>query len=101
MASEIMNDDNDAAMLFSEGWLFAALLDMVLAHCSVPGDKLDSFIGYTANVTAMRLLAEAGFIEIESEDESTERLVAHVLPPAQELLARVEAAYLKERTGRA
>jgi hypothetical protein len=31
--------------LMSEGWLFAALLDMVLEHCSVPGDKIDSFIG--------------------------------------------------------
>jgi hypothetical protein len=74
--------------LMSEGWLFAALLDMVLEHCSVPGDKIDSFIGYPANVTAMRLLAEAGFIEIESEEESPERLVAHVLPAAQELTAR-------------
>ncbi|MGP0060452.1 MAG: hypothetical protein ACLPID_14300 [Beijerinckiaceae bacterium] len=86
--------------LAPEDYLFAALLNMVLEHCSVPGGKIDSFIGYPAHVTAMRLLAEAGFIEIESEDESAERVVAHVLPAAQELAARVEAVHLKERIRR-
>jgi hypothetical protein len=69
-----------------EGWLFGALLDMVLDHCSVPGDKLMSF-GWSSNAEAMRLLGGARFIEIEAE--SGDELVAHELPAAAELQRRI------------
>ena len=73
-----------------EQWLFSALLDMVMAHCETSENKLDSFVGWPANENAMRLLAEAGFIEITSEHEG--RIKAKPLPAASALTARVEAA---------
>jgi hypothetical protein len=47
-----------AEMLFSEGWLFAALLEMVEQHCGAGEGLLRSF-GWKANARAMRLLAAA------------------------------------------
>jgi hypothetical protein len=72
-----------------EQWLFSALLDMVVAHCATAENTLDSFIGWPANENAMRLLAEAGFIEITREREG--RIEAKLLPAASALTARVEA----------
>ena len=61
------------ALLFSEGWLFAALLDMVDEHCTTPdSDRVKSF-GWRSNARAMRLLAQAGYIEIEREDGDRNR----------------------------
>lgn len=78
-----------------EEWLLSALMDMVLQHCGTNDkDKLDSW-ALSANAEAMRLLAEAGLIEIESE--FSRRVFAHVLPAAQELETRIEAARRKER----
>lgn len=90
-----MSDHARAVALNPENWLFSALLDMVVAHCSAPNeDRLDSFVGWPANVTAMRLLAEAGFIEITSYQDG--RVLAKVLPAAHELTALIEAARQKE-----
>jgi hypothetical protein len=80
---------NEADILDPEAWLFSALLDMVIAHCERSENRLDSF-GWPANENAMRLLAEAGFIEITSEREG--RIEAKPLPAARALTARVEAA---------
>ena len=79
-----------AAVVGPEDWLLSALLDMVIAHCQTTENKLDSFIGWPANATAMRLLAEAGLIKITDDQDG--RLLAEVLPAAGELTARVEAA---------
>ena len=77
-------------MVSAEDWLFSALLDMVMAHCSTPDDKLDSFLGWPANENAMRLLAEAGLIEITRERDGW--IEAKPLPAASALTARVAAA---------
>jgi DNA invertase Pin-like site-specific DNA recombinase len=78
------------AQLFSEGWLFAALIDMVDAHCATPeSDRVKSF-GWRSNARAMRLLAQAGYIEIESEDD--DQIEARILPKARELMRLVAAA---------
>jgi hypothetical protein len=74
-------------------WLFSALLDMVIAHCQISQNKLDGFVGWPAHETAMRLLAEAGLIEIKSDLEG--RILAEVLPAAGALTARIEAARRK------
>ena len=84
-----------AAIVDPEQWLFSALLDMVVAHCATSENKLDSFVGWPANENAMRLLAEAGFIEITSEREG--RIEAKLLPAASALAARVEAARGRDR----
>jgi hypothetical protein len=80
-------------ILGPEDWLFSALLDMVVAHCGRSEGKLDSFVGWPANENAMRLLAEAGLIEITSDREG--RIEAKPLPAASALTARVEAARRK------
>ena len=74
-----------AEMLFSEGWLFAALLDMVEQHCGAGEGLLRSF-GWKANARAMRLLAEASYIEILSE--AGEEIEATVSPSGHDLLKR-------------
>jgi hypothetical protein len=84
---------SEADVLSSEDWLFSALLDMVIAHCERSENKLDSF-GWPANETAMRLLAEAGLIEIKSDVDG--RIMADVLPAAGALTARGAAARGKE-----
>ena len=90
-----MSDHARAAVLDPENWLFSALLDMVIAHCSTLDEgKLDSFRGWPANVTAMRLLAGAGFIEITSDQDG--QVLAKVLPAAHELTALIEEARRKE-----
>jgi len=81
---------SDVDVISPEEWLLSALPDMVTAHCATLDDKLDSFRGWPANATAMRLLAEVGLIEITSDQD--ERLLAEVLPAASSLTARVEAA---------
>jgi|SRR5580692_2255950 hypothetical protein len=94
------NDDDAGpglnAYLFSENWLLAALFDMVEQHCSTTKpDHLDSFSGWSANARAIRLLAEDGLIEIESEDG--DRITAHVLPKARELMRLVAIVEKRER----
>jgi len=79
-----------ADVLDPVAWLFSALLDMVMAHCQISENKLDSLVGWPANRNAMRLLAEAGFIEITSDLGG--RITADVLPAAGALTARIEAA---------
>jgi hypothetical protein len=84
-------DQRLAAVVGPEDWLFSALLDMVIAHCqTMTENKLDSFTSWPANETAMRLLAEAGFIEITSDLDG--RLTADVLPAGGALTARIQAA---------
>jgi len=83
-----MSDAPD--ILGPEDWLFSALLDMVIAHCQTSENKLDSFTGWPANANAMRLLAEAGLIEITSDSEG--RIKAKPLPAASAATARAEAA---------
>jgi hypothetical protein len=80
---------DEADILTPEDWLLSALLDMVIAHCQTE-NKLDSFLGWPSHRNAMRLLAEAGLIEIKSDLE--ERILAEVLPAAAALTARIEAA---------
>ena len=75
---------DEADVLSPEDWLLSALLDMVIAHCERSENKLDSF-GWRANETAMRLLAEAGLIEITSDSER--RIEAKPLPAASALTA--------------
>ena len=71
-----------------EDWLFAALLAMVIEHCgTMAEEKLDSY-QLKANEDAMRLLAQAGYIEIETEEN--ERIKAKVLPAAHELMSLVK-----------
>jgi hypothetical protein len=60
-----------------EDWLLGALLRMVLEHCAGPEGTLDSW-AINANAEAMRLLAEAGLIRIDSEADG--RVRATVLP---------------------
>jgi hypothetical protein len=67
-----------------EDWLFAALLRMVLEHCANDKGALDSW-GLRANSEAMRLLAEPGFIRIDTDIGG--RLRASVLPDADAFLA--------------
>lgn len=83
-----MTDAGD--IVSSEDWLFSALLDMVVAHCTTSENRLDSFVGWPANENAMRLLADAGLIEITGECEG--RIEAKLLPAASALTARVAAA---------
>jgi hypothetical protein len=83
-----MSDEAD--ILTPEDRLPAALLDMVIAHCEWSENKLDSFVGWPANATAMRLLAERGLIEITSESEG--RIEAKPLPAASALTARITVA---------
>jgi hypothetical protein len=77
-----------ADILSPEDWLFSALLDMVIAHCQTSENRLDSFVGWPAHQNAMRLLAEAGLIQIKSDLD--ERILAEVLPAAGALTARIE-----------
>lgn len=78
-----------------EDWLTAALLDMVAQHCSTTTEgEFDSY-AISANAAAMRLLAEAGFIEIESE--FSRRVFGHITPKADALIERIEAAKKVER----
>jgi len=81
----------EALIVSAQDWLFSALLDMVLAHCATSENKLDSFLGWPANENAMRLLAEAGLIEITRE-RGDGRIEAKPLPAASALTARVAAA---------
>jgi len=76
--------------LFSEGWLFAALLDMVDEHCTTtePG-RVKSF-GWRSNARAMRLLAQAEYLEIDREDGDD--IEARILPKARELISLVAVA---------
>lgn len=83
-----------ADIVSPEEWLFSALLDLVIAHCQTSENKLDSFVGWPAHKNAMRLLAEAGLIEIKSD--LAERILAELLPAAGALTARVEAARRRE-----
>ena len=83
-----MTDEVD--ILTSEDRLLSALLDMVIAHCETSENKLDSFTGWPANANAMRLLAEAGLIEITSDSEG--RIKAKPLPAASAATARAEEA---------
>ena len=62
--------------LFSEGWSFAALLDMVVEHCGAGQEGVVRSFGWRANARAMRVLAEAGYIRITSQhDDDIEALV--------------------------
>ena len=70
-----------------EDWLFAALLRMVLEHCARPEGTLDSW-AINENTQAMLLLAEAGFISIDSDADG--RIRAKVLPEAHAFLAWME-----------
>jgi hypothetical protein len=70
-----------------EDWLFSALFDMVEQHCGHKGDSLSSF-GWRANARAMRLLAGAGFIEIDKEDGNA--IESHTLSAGRELMARLK-----------
>ena len=54
-------------ILFSEGWLYAALLDMVAEHCRAEDGVLKSF-GWKANARAMQTLADADYLEISKRD---------------------------------
>ena len=81
MAQKYLLMSNVSDILGPEDWLFSALLDMVIAHCQTPENKLDSFQGWPSNLNAMRLLAGAGLIEIKSDRE--ERIWAEVLPAAR------------------
>jgi hypothetical protein len=96
-------DDFDAGPelpehLFSEGWLFAALFDMVEQHCgATEADRLKSF-GWSANARAMRLLNDAAYIAIDSQEGN--QIEAHVLPKARDLMARVAAEEEAERQRR-
>ena len=56
-----------APILFSEGWLYASLLDMVTAHCDTGEAILKSF-GWKANARAMQMLADANYLEILKKD---------------------------------
>ena len=69
-----------------EDWLLAALLRMVLEHCTNDKGALDSW-ALPANSEAMQLLAEAGFIRIDTDIGG--RLRATVLPDAGAFLARM------------
>jgi hypothetical protein len=69
-----------------EDWLLAALLRMVLEHCSTNKGTLDSW-GLRADTESMRLLAEAGFIRID--EDTGERVRATVLPEAGAFVARM------------
>ena len=66
--------------------LLAVLLRMVLEHCTNDKGVLDSW-ALPANGEAMRLLAEAGFIDIDTDIGG--RLRATVLPAAGAFLARM------------
>jgi hypothetical protein len=79
-----------ADILSPEDWLFSALLDMVIAHCQTSENRLDSSVGWPAHQNAMRLLAEAGLIQIKSDLD--ERILAEVLPAAGALTACIETA---------
>jgi hypothetical protein len=67
-----------------EDWLLEALLRMVLDHCARPDGTLDSYMR-PANAEAMRLLAEAGFISVDSEID--DRIRATPLQQAKDFLA--------------
>jgi hypothetical protein len=85
---------DEVDILTPEDWLLSALLNMVIGHCQTPENKLDSFDGWPAHRNAMRLLAEAGLIEIKSDLE--ERILAEAAPAANALTARIEAARRRE-----
>ena len=76
--------ESDRRIRTPEEWLTAALLRMVLDHCARPEGTLDSF-GWRSNAEAMRLVAEAGFIQIDAEDG--DRIRATVLPEAEAFFA--------------
>ena len=64
------------AELFSKGWLFAALLDMVIEHCSTGQENSIRSFGWSANARAMRLLAEAGYLEITGSGDDIGAVVS-------------------------
>jgi uncharacterized protein YodC (DUF2158 family) len=67
--------------------LRAALLRMVLEHCSEEKGILES-VALHANTDAIRLLAEAGLVRID--DEANGGVRATVLPEADAFLVRME-----------
>jgi hypothetical protein len=77
-------DDETRRVRTPEDWLLEALLRMVLDHCARPDGTLDSYLR-PANAEAMRLLAEAGFISVDSEAD--DRIRATPLPVAKDFLA--------------
>ena len=79
------------AELFSEGWLFAALLDMVIEHCGTGEEHSVKSFGWGDNARAMQLLAEAGYIDITGSC-SGDDIEAVVSPSGYELLRKAEAA---------
>ena len=87
-----MTDDSD---LFSKGWLFAALLDMVEHHCGTGGDRLLKSFGWKANARALRLLAEAGYVEIA--DQSGDAIEARVTSEGRVLLERVAGRQIRQQ----
>lgn len=70
-----------------EDWLFAALLSMVLEHCANERGTYDSWLRQP-NADAMRLLAEAGFLRIDSD--MGDRVLATALPKADAFLKWIE-----------
>lgn len=81
--------------LFSEGWLFAALLDVVVEHCATGQKGVVRSFGWRANARAMRLLAETGYIRIVGEQGDD--IEAQVTPSGHELRATAERC---DETGR-
>ena len=93
--SEPSSDLSAQVELFSEGWLFAALLGMVIEHCGVGRDGLVSSFGRRSDARAMRRLAEAGYIRIVGE--RGDDIEARVTSPGRDLLATADRF---EETGR-
>ena len=86
--SEGASEASAQVELFFEGWLFAALLDMLVEHCGAGQEGIVRSFGWRANARAMRVLAEAGYIRITSQhDDDIEALVD---PSGHELMAAAE-----------
>ena len=86
MSNDLYNEN--PRVRTAEDWLMAALLRMVLDHCARPDGTLDSYMR-PANAEAMRLLADAGFIRVDSEAD--DRIRATPLPDAKDFLAWVDS----------
>ncbi len=83
-----IRDANNGFVTQTEERLLAVLFDMVVENCEDVGGRLNSW-GRRPFSTAMRLLAEAGFIRID--DERSERILATSLPKGDRALKSLVA----------
>ena len=86
-----MTDTTQDTQLFSEGWLFAALLEMLVDHCGTGQEWHVKSFGRSANLRAIQLLAEAGYVDIAASHGDD--IEARVSPSGRELLALTQRIF--------